>query len=60
MAWTELTRCRHARVGDKYASDLTDAEWALIEPLMLPLKTTGRGMGAVAHIRRVTRNRVRT
>ena len=42
MAWTELTQRPHARVGDKYASDLTDAEWALIEPLMPPLKTTGR------------------
>jgi len=31
MAWTEFTRRQHARVGDKYASDLTDAEWALIE-----------------------------
>jgi len=29
MAWTELTRRQHARVGDKYASDLADAEWAL-------------------------------
>ena len=42
MAWTELTRRQHARVGDKYASDLTDADWALIEPLMPPLKMTGR------------------
>jgi len=42
MAWTELTRRQHSRAGDKYASDLTDAEWALIEPLMPPLKTTGR------------------
>ena len=42
MAWTDLTRRQHARVGDKYASDLTDAEWVLIEPLMPPLKTTGR------------------
>lgn len=42
MAWTELTRRQHARVGDKYASDLTEAEWILIEPLMPPLKTTGR------------------
>ena len=30
MAWTELTRRQHAREGDRYASDLTDAEWALI------------------------------
>jgi len=42
MAWTELTRRQHARAGGRYASDLTDAEWALIEPLMPPRKTTGR------------------
>ena len=42
MAWTDLTRRQHARVGDRYASDLSDAEWALIEPLMPPLRTTGR------------------
>ena len=30
MAWTELTRRQHDRAGGKYASDLTDAEWALI------------------------------
>lgn len=42
MAWTELTRRQHARVGSRYASDLTDAEWALIAPLMPPRKTTGR------------------
>ena len=42
MAWTELTRRQHARVGDRYASDLTNAEWALIEPLMPSRKTTGR------------------
>jgi len=42
MAWTELTRRQHAREGGKYASDLTDAEWALIAPLMPPRRTTGR------------------
>jgi hypothetical protein len=42
MAWTELTRRQHDRVGDKYASDLNDAEWALIAPLMPPTKTSGR------------------
>lgn len=42
MAWTELTRRRHERVGGKYASDLTDAEWAIIAPLMPPRKMTGR------------------
>ncbi|MFU8824215.1 IS5 family transposase, partial [Yoonia sp.] len=42
MAWTELTRRQHARKGNKYASDMTDAEWSLIAPLMPPPKTTGR------------------
>ncbi len=42
MARTELTRRQHARAGVKYASDLTDAEWALLAPLMPPPKTTGR------------------
>lgn len=42
MAWTELTRRQHARVGGRYASDLNDAEWALIAPLMPAPKTTGR------------------
>ena len=42
MAWTELTRRQHAREGGRYASDLTDAEWALIAPLMPPPRSTGR------------------
>ena len=42
MPWTELTRRQHSRTGGKYASDLTDAEWALIAPLMPPPRTTGR------------------
>lgn len=32
MAWTETTRAHYRREGLRYASDLTDAEWALIEP----------------------------
>ena len=42
MAWTELTRRQNARSGTGYASDVTDAEWALIAPLMPPPKTSGR------------------
>ena len=42
MAWSELTRRQHARTGGRYASDLTDAEWAIIEPLMPSHKSTGR------------------
>ena len=42
MAWTELTRRQHDRAGGRYASDLTDAEWAVIAPLMPPVRATGR------------------
>jgi hypothetical protein len=30
--WTEITRRKYQRKGQRYASDLTDGEWALIEP----------------------------
>ena len=32
--WTPTTRRQHSRVGLRYASDLTDAEWRLLEPLL--------------------------
>ena len=32
--WTPTTRQRYSRTGLRYASDLTDAEWALIAPLL--------------------------
>ena len=35
--WTDITRKQHAREGQRYSSDLTDAEWAVLEP-MLPLR----------------------
>ncbi len=34
MPWTEITRPHYERRCPRYASDLTDAEWALIEPMM--------------------------
>ena len=34
--WTEIIRRKYQREGQRYASDLTDAEWALIEPHMPP------------------------
>ena len=40
--WTEITRPKYEREGQRYASDLTDAEWALIEPHMPPAKSLGR------------------
>jgi len=34
MAWTGITRPKYQREGLRYASDMTDAEWAVIEPHM--------------------------
>jgi hypothetical protein len=34
MAWTEITRAKYRRDGLRYASDTTDEEWGLIEPLL--------------------------
>jgi len=34
MGWSEITRRQYRREGLRYASDMTDAEWALIAPLM--------------------------
>jgi len=42
MVWTEATRARYERHSGRYASDLTDREWALIAPLIPPVKATGR------------------
>ena len=42
MAWTETTRAQYRREGLRYASDLTDAEWALIEPFMPAPRAVGR------------------
>ncbi len=32
MAWTETTRPKYERKTDRYQSDLTDDEWAVLEP----------------------------
>jgi len=42
MPWTETTRPQYRREGLRYASDTTDAEWALIEPFMPPPSPLGR------------------
>jgi transposase len=42
MPWTETTRPHYERRCPRYASDLTDAEWALIEPLMPSANRIGR------------------
>src|SRR5467141_1271795 len=40
--WTEITRRKYEREGQRYASDLTDAEWVLIESHMPAAKRLGR------------------
>lgn len=40
--WTAADRERYGREGLRYPSDLTDAEWALISPLIRPGKRGGR------------------
>lgn len=40
--WTPATRARHSRKGLRYGTDLTDNEWALVEPIMPPPARTGR------------------
>jgi putative transposase len=42
MAWPEITRRKYRRDGLRYASHLTDTEWALIEPLLPPASPLGR------------------
>ena len=42
MPWNETTRIKYDRKSARYASDLTDAEWALIEPDMPLANRIGR------------------
>jgi putative transposase len=42
MCWTEITREQYRREGLRYASDMTDAEWTLIEPWMPAPSRRGR------------------
>ena len=40
--WTQEHRKTYVRVGGRYPSDMTDAEWAVIEPLIPAAKPGGR------------------
>jgi transposase len=42
MAWTETTRARHDRSGLRYASDVTDEEWAIVGPFLERATNVGR------------------
>lgn len=39
--WTDETRVQHDRSGLRYTHDLTDTEWALVEPMISPAKRGG-------------------
>ena len=40
--WTTSNRGTYDRRGLRYPSDLTDAEWAIIAPMIRPAKRGGR------------------
>ena len=40
--WTPTTRRQHSRACLRYETDLTDAEWAVIEPLIPAPEPRGR------------------
>ncbi len=42
MPWTETSRPDYRREGLRYASDVTDEEWALLEPHMPRPRSLGR------------------
>ncbi len=42
MPWTEITRQQYRRDELRYASDLTEAEWALIAPFLPAARRLGR------------------
>lgn len=42
MPWTEITRAEYQRSGLRYASDMTDAEWALIARRLPQRRRLGR------------------
>jgi transposase len=40
--WTEVSRARHAPREERYPSDLTDVEWAIVAPMIPPPRRGGR------------------
>ncbi len=40
--WTALTRSQYERLNERYAGDVTDEEFGLIEPLLPPAHRGGR------------------
>ena len=50
--WTPANRGRYDRSGLRYPSDLTDAEWAVIAPLIPPGKRGGAAVCLSAGLER--------
>jgi transposase len=44
--WTDEQREMHAPNGLRYPSDMTDGEWALVEPMIPPARRGGRPRAA--------------
>lgn len=42
LMWTPTTRAQHRRDGLRFASDVTDAEWAVLEQFLPPPAAVGR------------------
>ena len=42
MSWTEITRRHYARRTPRYASDMTDREWGLVQPFLPVPRRLGR------------------
>ncbi len=42
MLWTEITRKRYERKTDRYASDVSDEEWAVVGALLPARHRLGR------------------
>ncbi len=42
MPWSETTRQQYRRLARRFETDLTDAEWQVIEPLLPPPSKMGR------------------
>lgn len=40
--WNPTVRRQHSLTGLRYGSDLTDAEWVILEPLLPPAVRCGR------------------
>jgi hypothetical protein len=47
--WTTKNRARYERKGLRYESDLTDEEYALIEPFLPPERNVSRRSPSIRH-----------